>query len=412
MKFLSAILAISPIFLLFQVARAQQQQQPTKWTLTTADFQTKQVDLSSIDDAGVRVNDQSGSPPRLVKWDELVLLDRALESKSASGKFVVSLLGGEQLHGEPVKLSGETLTWKSSSVGDLDLPLRQVAKISRAGAAATANDEAKRTEDVVQLANGDSVRGIVSDIANDQITVQVSGTPTPVPLGSVAAVLFASTGAARPVAGERTLRVKLSDDSVITAPTVATEGDQLVLKLKSGGTRKVPLSAVAGIEQLNGPVSWLSSRQPSENVQTPFLETTRPAKMDRTINGKPIRFGERTFARGIGVVPYSKITWPLADGGDYQTFRTQYTIDGAAPYADVTVRIRLDGEVVHEKAHVTAGEISSVILVPLKKAKTITLEVDFGDNYGVQDKLDWIEPALVKGSGVAPASPTTATTSP
>ena len=74
------------------------------------------------------------------------------------------------------------------------------------------------------------------------------------------------------------------------------------------------------------------------------------------------------------------------------------------------MRIRLDGNVVHEKPHVTAGEMSRVILVPLKSAKTITLEVDFGDNYGVQDKLDWIEPALVKGSGVAPASVAPATT--
>ncbi len=408
MKPLPAILAILAIFVSSIFVDAQQQ--PPKWTLTTADFQTKQVDLASIDDAGVHVVDQSGTPPRLVKWDELVLLDRALETKSASGKFVISLLGGEQLHGEPVKLTGEALTWKSSSVGDIDLPLKQISKITRAGAATSLNDEPKRTEDVVQLANGDSVRGIVSDIAGDQITVQVSGTPTPVPLGSVAAVLFASTGAARPVAGERALRVKISDDSVITAPAVATEADQLVLKLKSGGTRKVPLSAVAGIEQLNGPVSWLSSRQPSENVQTPFLETTRPAKMDRTIAGKPIRFGDRTVARGIGVVPYSKITWPVS--GDYQTFRTQYAIDGTAPYADVTVRIRLDGNVVHEKQHVTAGELSPVILVPLKSAKTITLEVDFGDNYGVQDKLDWIEPALVKGSGVAaaPIAPATAPT--
>src|SRR4051812_15632257 len=106
-----AILAILAVFVSLQPARAQQQQQ-SKWTLTTADFQTRQVDLSLIDDAGVHVVDQSATSARLVKWDELVLLDRALESKSpTTGKFVLSLLGGEQLHGEPLKLTGETLTW-------------------------------------------------------------------------------------------------------------------------------------------------------------------------------------------------------------------------------------------------------------------------------------------------------------
>jgi hypothetical protein len=128
--------------------------------------------------------------------------------------------------------------------------------------------------------------------------------------------------------------------------------------------------------------------------------------MDKTVTGKPIRFGERTYARGIGVTPRSRITWPL-DGrqGGYQTFRTQYAIDGIAPYADVTVRILLDGKVSHEKKNVTAGQLSPVILVPLNNAKSLTLEVDFGGNYNVQDRLNWIEPALVKSVPAAAASP-------
>ena len=34
----------------------------------------------------------------------------------------------------------------------------------------------------------------------------------------------------------------------------------------------VPLTSVVSIEQVNGPVIWLSSLPPSENVQTPYLE--------------------------------------------------------------------------------------------------------------------------------------------
>ena len=41
-----------------------------------------------------------------------------------------------------------------------------------------------------------------------------------------------------------------------------------------------------------------------------------------------------------------------------------------------------------------------VILVPLNNAKLLTLEVDFGGNYNVQDRLNWIEPALVKSRAV------------
>jgi hypothetical protein len=245
--------------------------------------------------------------------------------------------------------------------------------------------------------------------------VQSGGNETPVPLDGIRNVMFASTAGAAAAAKQqggagagRSFRIRLDDGSVITAPRLRTAAnDTLVVSLadKAAAPRNLPLESVATIEQLNGPVSWLSSRPPAENVQTPLLETPRPARMDRAVTGKPIRFGDRAYARGIGVAPYSRITWPIDAKvrGDYQTFRTQYAIEGAGQYAEVAVRIKLDEKVVHERAKLTAGELSPVVLVPLGAAKTLTLEVDFGGNYGVQDRFNWIEPALVKGSGAPPA---------
>jgi hypothetical protein len=131
-------------------------------------------------------------------------------------------------------------------------------------------------------------------------------------------------------------------------------------------------------------------------VQTPFLETVFPARMDRTVRGEPIRFGDRTFARGIGVHAYSRLTWQLPDGGKrYKTFRTRYAIDGDKPYANVTVRVKLDEKVVHEAQDFVAGALSDVVQVPLAGAKALTLEVDYGKTYDVQDRFNWIEPALL-----------------
>jgi hypothetical protein len=142
-------------------------------------------------------------------------------------------------------------------------------------------------------------------------------------------------------------------------------------------------------------------------VQTPLLDTTRPTKMDRTVAGKPIAFADRVYARGIGVAPYSKITWPLDQAGEYKFFRTQYAMAGKGQYADATVRIRLDDKIVHERKEFPAGELSPVVAVPLSGAKTLTLEVDFGGNYNVQDQLNWIEPALLKNAPPPPpATPT------
>jgi hypothetical protein len=396
------------------VAEAQ-----SKWTLTTADFRSKQVDLAAIDDKGATFADKS-----VVRFDDLLLLDREIDPKQqaaagAGGKFILYLAGGDQFRGEPAKLEGETLHWSSAAVGEMQVPLRQVTSLVRAAPQPgqptstpppPATAEEQRTEDVITLANGDTLRGIVSNISAEGITVQSGGNETPVPLDGVRSVMFASTAGATaanqpgPGAG-RAFRVRLDDGSVITAPQLRTAAtDTLVLTLADKSTRNVPLESVTTIEQLNGPVSWLSSRTPAENVQTPLLDTPRPARMDRSVTGKPIRFGERSYARGIGVAPYSRITWPIDENarGDYQTFRTQYALEGNGQYADVTVRVKLDDKVVHERQKLTAGELSPVVLVPLGSAKALTLEVDFGGNYGVQDRFNWIEPALIKGAG-APA---------
>jgi hypothetical protein len=132
----------------------------TKWTITTANFQSKQLDVSSIDDDGVSVLEKVGQPARVIKWDGLLAIDRAIDAK-ASGKFTLLLAGGDQIRGEPAKIDGETLTWHAASVGDMQIALKQVLAISKS-AQPRGREGEKQAEDVVLLSNGDSVRGIVS----------------------------------------------------------------------------------------------------------------------------------------------------------------------------------------------------------------------------------------------------------
>jgi NPCBM/NEW2 domain len=253
-------------------------------------------------------------------------------------------------------------------------------------------------QDVVTLGNGDVLKGIVIDISADKVTLQPeTGDPTPVPLESVAAVMFATPAGAGPTTApaQRALKVKLSDGSSLTAAAL-TGDDSSGWSITLPGAPAKPLegSVVVAIEQVNGPVSWLSSRTPSEIVQVPYLGTPWPTRFDRSVKGGPIKFGDKTFGHGIGVHAYSRLTYPL--DGAYKSFRTQYAMDGDLPYADVTVRVLLDGKVVHEQKNFRAGVLCPVVQADLAAAKSLTLEVDFGDNYDTQDRFNWIEPALVK----------------
>jgi hypothetical protein len=357
------------------------------WTLTTADFNSRPVMLKSVTESAVvfSYNGADGTMP----IGQLLSLSRG--ASMTSPKFVLTLLNGDQLAGMPVSVSGEQLLWKSPALGDVAVSLRKLVSMNRPGKTLP---EGARAQDVVMLANGDVMHGIVTGFSSDKLMLQGdSGDATPVPLDSVNSVGFATTQA--PAASpSRALKVKLADGSSVTAAKLTSENSNWSIALMDSPARAIDGNAVVSIEQVNGPVSWLSSRTPSEVTQIPYLGTPWPTRFDRDVMNKPIRFGDKVFSRGIGVHAYSRIVYPL--DGAYKTFRTQDAMDGDLPYADVTVRVLLDGKVVHETKNFRAGVLSPVVSIPVDSAKSLTLEVDYGVNRDTQARFNWIEPALLR----------------
>jgi len=45
---------------------------------------------------------------------------------------------------------------------------------------------------------------------------------------------------------------------------------------------------------------------------------------------------------------------------------------------------------------VTSGKLFGPVVVETNGARTLTLEVDYGKNQDVQDRFNWIEPALLR----------------
>ena len=365
-----------------------------QWTLTTADFQSRSVQLKTIDAAGVHLTPPAGGAEEIVPFDRFLDVSRTVVASPIMGKLVLHLAGGDQLGGDPLSIRGNDLIWSSPILGDIPIPMKQLASMTHPGA--TPADSRSR-EDVVKLANGDTLRGIVAGFADGKVTVQADAGNSDVPLGSVKEINFAlSAGSAIPTKG---FRVRFDDGSSVISPSLTSTSEVTTLALGKSVVRPVDLGRVTSIEQVNGPVSWLSSRPPFESVYVPFIGAARTnaARMDHNWSGQdPIRFGAQEFAHGIGVHSYSRLSWNL--DGTYQTFRTQYAIDtkDANTRADVTVRVLLDGKVAYEQPHVRAGTLSPVVVEKLDGVKKLTLEVDYGDNLDTQDRFNWIQPALVR----------------
>jgi hypothetical protein len=377
------------------------------WSITTSYFQTQSAVLKSFSTQGAEIISPDSKNAVTIPLDRFVSIQRAGSDDATAPKFTLILSNGDRLVGEPGSVTGEKLAWLSPSLGKVPVPFNRLVMIGR-GDAVTAPAEAPK-QDVVTLANGDTAAGVFSNCDGGNVNLQADSGPVSVPMANVTRITFASTGPAM-VDSARAFRIHLADGTRITVPDVASKGDQLSITLpgKNAAVVSVPMADVLGIEQINGPVGWLSNRTPIENIQTPYLGggLRWPAKFDSAVDGSPLSFDGKIYTHGIGVHAYSRLTFAIDP--QWTTFRTQYAIeshrDNPARYADVTVRIKLDGKIVHEQLHVREGVLSPVVTVDLKGATTLTLECDYGDAGDTQAHLNWLEPALLREAPVAPTT--------
>ncbi len=273
MKRLLLILAV-PILMLTSPSRADEQ-----WLLTTADFHSETVSLRSIDDTAIHIP-AAGGDERSVPMNEFLQLDRVSPSRSTIPKLFLLLTNGDSLGGNPVATQGESLLWHSPTLGDVSFPLRNIRAIERINQPSPPN-QSTRTEDVLTLANGDTLHGIIADITAANITIQpTGGDSTAVPLQSIASAEFAAPpgSTTAPATPKRAFRVSTTDGTVLTTDSVHLVDRDLHVLLPGNVDHPIPLSSIAGIEQINGPIIWLSSVTPTQNIQTPFFsQRTQPA---------------------------------------------------------------------------------------------------------------------------------------
>lgn len=371
------------------------------WTLTTADFNKSIVTVRAFDDHNLTGESLRGQLN--VPTNEVLRLSRDA-TPAPSPAFTVYLSNGDHIGGEIGDLKDDVLALKTSALGDMKFSLDNLRGLSRTPPGARLSEQ--RKEDQLTLTNHDLVRGVVSGIGAGKVLVQVNGDTTSIPLTSVDAILFASAPKPKPDT-RRAFKVQLIDGSQITASSVSLSRNKATLNLP-GGVRETDEANLLSIEQVNGPVQWLSDLQPILSEQASFSsESGFPAKMDRSVFGRPLRIGSEVYERGIGVHANSKLVFPL--DGKFKVFRTRCGIDtnADAEKADVNVRVLLDDKVVYQKQHFRAAD-DALILANLGQAKSLTLEVTAAGPTDAQDRFDWIEAALLREAPPAATKPATA----
>jgi NPCBM/NEW2 domain len=369
------------------------------WTLVTGDFQSRSVTLVAMDEHGVKIAAE-GPEPQTVDWGQVLELDHDLSPATAKPDGLsLRLNGGDSIAGNPVSIADDAVVWNHPLLGRLTIPEDRVDAIVR-GKTAAGLDEARK-EDTARLVNGDQVSGVVQSLDDSTLAIQPAGADSPAQIGldKITAILLADSDPLLPPAG-RAWRVSLSDGSTLTVPVATAENGRLTVGFDSTHLASIDLANVARIEQIDGPVRWLTSLSPSEVVYHPFLEENFPPRFDHPVDDPTASIAERfpPFRHGIGVHSYTKLTYAVPDG--YKTFRTQFAVEAISgsdmTKADLTVRILLDGKVARQFLHVRAGPATGPVTLDVGGARELSLEVDFGDSLGAQGRFVWLDPAFVK----------------
>src|SRR5579862_3152039 len=153
------------------------------WTLTTADFQSQSVTLNSIDASGVHIN--FGTQESVVSYSKFLDLTRQLPPAPVSGKFLLFVVGGDSISGEPMGIKGNSLVWLNSTLGEVAIPMKQLVSMTKPGGQPA---DARKAEDVVVLSNGDTLHGIITSIGDGKVTVQADAGNTAVPVSAISQI--------------------------------------------------------------------------------------------------------------------------------------------------------------------------------------------------------------------------------
>ncbi len=355
--------------------------------------------LSLSDGATIRLDD--GEERRIPAPDLVRITTTASRPPYVRRQQMLTLVGGDVLYGKIVDGREESVVVETADLGAITVTLESIRRIDFRRAwqeayrdsVAWLNRTGDAAEDRVLLTNGDCLRGFVTSIDEDSLSIDGSLGEVKVPQRLVVAVRLSSP--APPRLNRPHLIVVFRNSGRLTATDLDWSGNVVEARLHDGQRVRVEAERVVGVDMIGGRWEWLSSHQPISYQHTPMLSLGWDYKNDHNVLGEPITVAGETFERGIGVHSRTHLTYDLK--GAYAGFVTHFGIDDdSGPYADVSVLILVDGKPQFEKTDVVRGTLHGPVRLDVARANRIELIVDFGQNGDIQDRFNWVEAALIR----------------
>lgn len=310
---------------------------------------------------------------------------------------------GEMLGAEPVALDGEQLRCRHPQLGEIVVPLAVLAGVVLDAAVGETqrHDLVRRIQapdrqsDRLLLKNGDAIAGVLVSLDSEKARIELDGNATNIDRDRIAAVAFNASLSDYRTGEDFFAQIRLADGSLLFVREL-TSGTAGKLKLTTlfGASWTVDATEVVDVGFRNGRVVYLSGLKPIEATAEPFLDGPVPHRLDRSVTGGPLSIGGRSYAKGLGVRSYSRLSYAV---GGFERFEAIAGLDAAAgPLASVRFLVELDGKTIFDSGEVLRGAPPKPIAIELAGAARLSLTVDFASRGDVQDYADWCDARLIR----------------
>lgn len=393
-------LAVAQVFTLLFTAAVLAQQPPNQAypQITLLDGK-----VHSASELKVSAGALSGTDlPAGLTLDDLRLItikSPALPPLAEKPTVVVDLVGGGSINAKQVSIADDqcTISW---SLGD---PLKVSIDSLRAirFQPTVVSDEFNKSlaapaADVDRLfvkieGKIDSVTGLVSKLTDTEISIEVDGQLRNLPRDRVLGVVVAL---AAPETRLPRCTFHLIDGSVLGGDLVALAAGKAQIQVAGNSRVEIAWDSVLRVVVRSSRVVYLSDLKPSEFKQQAFVTLLRPWQRDKSVTGKPLTLGGKTFDKGIGLQSQAELTFEIP--GEYDVLAATIGIDAdAASKGDCIFEVHVDGQRLFSE-RVRGTDPPQEINIPVARGKQVSLVVLPGVDLDLADHADWADVRLLK----------------
>lgn len=363
--------------------------------------------LSALSSQGVGVETAAGPvQTAAVELLEIRCLDaRPVPADPAAPLISMRWQSGSLSSATTVVVAATKATFQHPSLGEVTVP-REALRSLRFGADDAVVREAWQQlheragkKDFLVVRKGDildHLDGVAGTIDANEVRFRLDGEDVTVKREKVYGIIYAKRDdpSAKFIA-----RVELAGGDTLLVRDAQWSNGGWLFTIPGVTPLKAPVAAVQAIDFSFSKFQYLSTTEPRELRYTPFFDDfTFEMQRDRDFDGRPLRVGDRTFARGLAIHSKTLVKYRL--GGDFRYFKAIVGLDPKLPlgafYGDAHVTIRGDDKVLFDGDFIS-GQAPEALDLPVSSVVELEILVDFGrDKWDLGDRVHFGDAKVVK----------------